>query len=256
MKKNMISVFAGIAAIFWIALNPVAAQNQQEVKRQIKIVTVKDGNTTVVDTVIASRGPGRFLYRGRTPDPGRIMEWVSRDIPGGVTGDSAESVIIVRKVQGEDPFFLQRRSVSADSLSRQRFRMERRMASDGDSTLLYRDLQIPRLRRFPSRFSRMPLTPAVPRVQMFRDQNANVINLNDKGIISYKKKKMSGGREKITIIRKQVKESEINRSQRFINPEDELIRFDRPGPVRELEIKKIAPGEGRRLLEPSPDDSK
>lgn len=256
MKKNMISAFAGLSAIFWITLNPVIAQDQQEAKRQIKIVKVKDGNTTVVDTIIAGRGPGLFVPGDRTPDPDRIIEWVSRDVLGEATGDSVKSVIIIRKGQGEEPFFLHRRSGSADSLFRQRFMMERRMANTGDSILIFRDRQMPGLRRFPSRDSRMPFAPAVPRIQMLRGQNANVINLNDKGIISYKKKKMSGGREKITIIREEVKEPEINRLQRFVNPEDEMIRFDRPGPVRELDIRKAPPCEGRRLLETSPDDSK
>ena len=49
----------------------------------------------------------------------------------------------------------------------------------------------------------MPPMPPTPHMEMVKIQHSGqVINLNDPNIISFKKKKMSGGREKIEIIRK------------------------------------------------------
>jgi hypothetical protein len=41
-----------------------------------------------------------------------------------------------------------------------------------------------------------------PFLRFNRNKNNNIIDLSDSGIVSYKKKKLSGGREKIVIIRK------------------------------------------------------
>jgi hypothetical protein len=54
-----------------------------------------------------------------------------------------------------------------------------------------------------------PMPPHAPHVMMFRNnRNKNVIDLSDPGIISYDKKLMKNGTEKITIVRKQVDENE------------------------------------------------
>jgi sRNA-binding carbon storage regulator CsrA len=70
-----------------------------------------------------------------------------------------------------------------------------------------------------------PHPPKVPHVvRLNKKLYGNVIDLGDPGIISYKKKKMSGGREKIVIIRKEPSESEIE--------EDVVIKVpDVPGPA-------------------------
>jgi hypothetical protein len=49
--------------------------------------------------------------------------------------------------------------------------------------------------------------------------SGNVIDLSDPGIISYKKKKMSGGREKITIIRNEPSEKEIEKEVSITIPD-------------------------------------
>ena len=52
----------------------------------------------------------------------------------------------------------------------------------------------------------MPALPGGHALRYRYQQGGNVIDLSDPGILSYKKEKMSDGREKITIIRKEVKE--------------------------------------------------
>src|SRR5690606_25205374 len=49
----------------------------------------------------------------------------------------------------------------------------------------------------------VPFPPHAPHVMMFRNnRNKNVIDLSDPGIISYDKKILKNGTEKITIVRK------------------------------------------------------
>lgn len=55
-----------------------------------------------------------------------------------------------------------------------------------------------------------PTPPMVPHViKMNKKPGGNLIDLGGPGIISYKKKKMSGGREKITIIRNEPSENDV-----------------------------------------------
>lgn len=63
----------------------------------------------------------------------------------------------------------------------------------------------------------VPMPPHAPDVLMLRNGPAtNVIDLSDPGIISFKKKKMSGKREKITVIRHEPDEKDVKRAERII----------------------------------------
>lgn len=70
-----------------------------------------------------------------------------------------------------------------------------------------------------------PIPPMVPHViKMNKKPGGNLIDLGGPEIISYKKKKMSGGREKITIIRNEPSENDVK--------EDVLIHIpDMPEPA-------------------------
>ncbi len=57
-------------------------------------------------------------------------------------------------------------------------------------------------------FPPVPPRPPVPPVKMMMKHSGRIIDLNDPKIISYKKKEMSGNREKIEIIREKSDESE------------------------------------------------
>ncbi|HZL10287.1 MAG TPA: hypothetical protein VFC65_09845 [Prolixibacteraceae bacterium] len=57
-------------------------------------------------------------------------------------------------------------------------------------------------------FPPMPPTPPAQMKMMKQVQNGQLINLNDPNIVSFKKKDMKGGLEKIEIIRKKSNKSE------------------------------------------------
>ena len=84
----------------------------------------------------------------------------------------------------------------------------------------------------------------MPAMQFMRQRQSNVIDLADPGIISFKKKKLRNGQEKITIIRREVPEGQQESFHFRIDSEgDDLFVPKEPRPVRELEIIRRAPGE-------------
>ncbi len=73
----------------------------------------------------------------------------------------------------------------------------------------------------------------------FDSSRGNVINLADPGIISYKKKKLSGGREKITIIRKEPPPQEARPGFPRRGAPGDSIRFRGMYPPREMRTREI-----------------
>ncbi|HKI88159.1 MAG TPA: hypothetical protein VKA38_03965, partial [Draconibacterium sp.] len=68
----------------------------------------------------------------------------------------------------------------------------------------------------------------------------NVIDLSDPGIISFKKKKMSGDREKITIIRKKPDDKNTKKEEEIIvNGVGDAAMFTPKAPVKAQTIKVI-----------------
>lgn len=88
-------------------------------------------------------------------------------------------------------------------------------------------------------------TPHIIRLQ--KDLKGNVIDLGDPGIISYKKKKMSGGREKITIIRNEPSEEDIEKDVLITIPDTPgpayWMNSDFPGKRKTIKILKSKDGD-------------
>jgi len=89
------------------------------------------------------------------------------------------------------------------------------------------------------------MLPGFRTVRRQHFQNPNIIDLSDPGILSFKKKKMSGGREKITVIRKEVQEMTLEENQIMqidrnleTGGDEELERMNAPRVVRELDIRR------------------
>ena len=92
-------------------------------------------------------------------------------------------------------------------------------------------------------FPPMPPAPPVPHFRMMQGDNTRgMINLNDPNIISFKKKKISGDREKIEIIRKK---SEASENMDFNFHMDEIIQVPEPPHAPMIEEDSL-PGEKSR----------
>jgi hypothetical protein len=75
-------------------------------------------------------------------------------------------------------------------------------------------------------------------------QGRNVIDLSDPGIISFEKKKLSGGREKITIIRNEVKQNEEETFNIQVDDSvnEKVIRTDIRNAEQEIKVKERSLG--------------
>lgn len=198
MKKNIL-----LSGLLCLAISlPVLAQTQQVEqpgkRSHIRMVTVKDGVTTVTDTVIVDGIPAR-LKKGNQgfvflQDSLGTIDWEQF-----AENDSAGTFVFRRRFSGDRPFMMHRFGGAADSVSTEIFRIERGKAGEEDIRVI---------RRGRPGMNARPGIPAVPfdlgdrQLRVLQHRSGNVINLSDPDIISYKKKKLSGGREKVTIIRK------------------------------------------------------
>jgi hypothetical protein len=257
MKKLLI-MFALPCLVFQIAgFSRSYAQEKKEAaktEKHIKIVTIKDGVKEVVDTVIVGESPDLPFS-----EKDRKFRWISAlDACDSVSGiqdfdfDELEGdrVIILKKRHGGDPAMIQRLETIGDSGKKVTVLV--RKAGFGDEDVMVVSGDGKKVQRFMTAPLRHGLE-GVPPVPSFLHsmKQRNVIDLSDPGIISYKKKKISGGREKITVIRQEAKAGAGEPAGVLSEPDMEVLRkMNEPGVVRELEMLKRAPGEtGNRKVE-------
>jgi len=244
MKRNSIFILA-IVAVFIAAagMKPVHQDGPPGKKKEahIRIITVKDGKEQVVDTIIEG-GKVRVFHSGTGKDftwttashgkwsdsSMKHLEVIREDVDG-------EKVIIHRgsRGRGRGPVIITETETLGDSGKKVTVHVED--SGSGKKEVFFgRQAGTPRHRMMAAPFApgmEMPLRRRLP--------GRNVIDLSDPGIISYEKKKLSGGREKITIIRNEVKETENKvieiRTGEELN--EEMIRKI-PDFNREIKVKK------------------
>ena len=188
--------------------NPAAPATRKE----IRTIVIREGEKTVVDTVMASEDVKVFRFLSE-----EVNHWIDSDLEG----DSGKQVRVIVREAGPG---------QEDVLIYNNGRRDSRR-------IVTRPLAAGRP---------LPRAAAASRAFRFRSPSApHIIDLADPGIISYKKKKMSGDREKITIIRQVVKEGNYPEApewqiDRTLNPEgdEELERMNAPRVVRELDIRR------------------
>lgn len=86
-------------------------------------------------------------------------------------------------------------------------------------------------------------------VRRLRSDRSNVIRLDDPTILTYKKKNLRNGREKITIIREKKASDLTIESDQFVDPNGNIIRIDRREKIGELEIKERDSRENKEMIE-------
>lgn len=188
MKNTMALLGMGLAVM--LLSSELSAQKAPEVKdskksRHIRMTKIENGKTMKLDTVLT--GDDVFIWNGDTINP---VKHIKKFSPSGFDKLQHIDVNVDRK-GGKEKVMI--------------FRHKDRNDGDGN------------MRHFPP----VPPVPPVPHVRMMKMKHAGkTINLNDPNIISYKKKDMSGDREKIEIIRKKSAEPEnMNFDFEFEAPE-------------------------------------
>lgn len=221
MKNTMALLGLGLAVM--LLSTELSAQKAPEVKdtkksRHIKMTKIENGKTMKLDTVLT--GDDVFIWNGDTINP---VKHIKKFSPSGFdklqhidvnvdSKDGKEKVMIFRHKDGKvgEPMIWNMDSdddmeivtEDIDSLGKRIVVRKRIKDGKGDRMIFLNDGN---MKHFPP----VPPVPPVPHVRMMQMKHAGkTINLNDPNIISYKKKDMSGDREKIEIIRKKSAEPE------------------------------------------------
>ncbi len=196
--------------IMGINVKTMAQENpeSQQIKKEIRTVVIKDGVKTVMDTVIYD-GDAKVLQFHGDKSNRRMIVREER-----MAGDSGKQVMVTVTEMGP-----------------------------GEEDVMMYDNGRRGTRRMISRLvdPAMPRVQSIPGAQTFRfrsQQSSNIIDLAAPGVISFKKKKMSGGREKITVIRQEVKEENVETFQYQLDNQEDLKKMNEPRVVRELDIRR------------------
>ena len=201
-------------------------------KKHIKMVKIEDGKKTVMDTVLSDESV--FVLKS---DSTKGFEWIGErvgvldslkefkfdfDIDTDVDGGK-HKVIMYMTDNGKNKMVKEFKFSDDDAHGNVFF------SGDGCLEELYGDHMVWTAKK------------GSPHVNIIKKKvKGNVIELSDPGIISYKKKKLSGGREKIEIIRNEVADEELENID--VNVIVDEIKGDFPHV--EKKIKVIADDDG------------
>jgi len=216
MKNNLaVWITGGLSAALLISSFTFPQVKEKKKTRHIKLTKIENGKTMELDTVL--KADEVFVWNGDTINPEKHTRKFSPSefdrLHHTDKTDGKKEIRIYERRKGDDGEPMIMHSDSDENIEI--------ITEDGDSA----DKRIiihKRLRNGDERdhliylngedmgdFPPIPPVPPVPPMHRFRGMKANKsINLNDPNIISYKKKKISGDREKIEIIRKRTNEVE------------------------------------------------
>lgn len=213
MKKFVWFAAMPLLAFFiFTAMTPDDPPATQK-KTHLRIVKIKDGEKVVIDTLL--QGDDLRSFR---PDSNRKFRWFDeKELPGldSLAGDfefkggdvpNGESVLVMKRGRHAAPLFIHKLETEGDSGKTVVVRVEKNGPGEED-VMIWRGPRHGRMQLHSPRLPHPPLPP-VPPVRHLKPRRGNIIDLGDPGIISFQKKKLSGGREKITIIRHQASETE------------------------------------------------
>jgi len=178
--KKLISKISTFALVIVTLIQTSYAQNDSTNSKNeyhIKIIKVEDDKKTELDTIVNNNNP--FIWNGDTINPVNGMVFMSSK------SDNSEKFHLNFVDNGGQEIFIVTDTEKTDSI---RKKIEKYIGKWDRN-----------LANIPVNHRKTDSENSVP--YFLRDKK-NIINLSDSGIISYKKKDLSDGREKITIIRK------------------------------------------------------
>ncbi len=201
LNAGLLSMGVLILSSFTTSSRPGDLTATKEQKRRIKMVKIVDGQKAELDTVVADNKP--FVWQGDTlnaPD----WEMDFRPMPEDFEEMADEMMFMSEgpkhlkwNDKGGDHFmFFDEDKTEGDSTYRHMM-VKRFKGNGGDEDVFV--FRGPKMKNMPG-VPPVPPVPSVPHVKMIH--KGNVIDLNSPNVISFKKKDLGGGREKIEIIRK------------------------------------------------------
>lgn len=241
--KRILSLAGRLALAVLISMAFTIDTNAQEKKteRHIKMVRVDDqGNKTEIDTVI--KGDDVFVWQGDTIGGGKELKWVAKegdfdfdfdtDMKMGIKMDEDENgnVFILKSGDKKAPVFI---TTEGDSLKKEYRVKVVGVGEHGDhDVLMWNEKDHNKI------MIGAPHGAHPGNVMFIGEKKGNVIDLSDPGIISFEKKELKDGREKITIVREKPDEKEVNVHKEVIVTE---------GGDHSMILHKGHPGEAKRV---------
>lgn len=219
-----------ILSSFSLRENPQDQPPGKKGERHIKIVTVDEqGKKTELDTLI--EGDNVFVFNGDTVGDSKGMKWFAKedfdmDFDMNIDIDvkkTADGKVIIMKTDKDGKTVMKEIKINMNGLQK--------------------DIDMMRLHM--PEVTGMPHPPYASRAMFIQNHSKkNIIDLSDPGIISYNKKKLKDGTEKITIVRKQVPVEELEFNEEFIlhGDEDHSMFFHEGHPGKTRQIKIIEDG--------------
>jgi hypothetical protein len=217
MKNTLLTVgVAGFAALllssFVMPGNDDQTQKPRK-SRHVRMVKITDGKKAVIDTVFTTDDV--FVWQGDTINP---MEHRGDFIEHGFRNDGKRADVAMfrhRSRVKDGPAFFD--AENEDDMNM----FDEENDSTGDQIIVRRIMKgkpgnhmffidDKGFNHFPP-VPPAPLVPPVPHRIKFK-HSGQIIDLNDPNVISYRKKDLSGGREKIEIIRKKADRNKMEAS--------------------------------------------
>lgn len=251
MKRILATGITAFAIIFYAA--SAFSQETEKTKppketRHLKLVKIVDGKKMALDTVITGTDPvvwqGDTIYSPKDDEKfgAKGEEKVYRYDVQVDEKDGKKHVMVFRdrSPKGARPFIWHSESgdddilnlTDGDSVAQKIIIHKRIKDGDGDHVFSFDGPDMLHFAPAPP----APPVPPVPHIKMLRHfPDSRVIDLNDPDIISYRKKELSGGREKIEIIRKKADKKDMTFDFNY----DSLAAPDMQGDLEHVKEMKI-----------------
>ncbi len=255
MKRNLFVAAVFLLSVFTLSSfsireNPQDTPREGKVKKHIKLETVDDqGKKTSLDTVIENGD--FFVWHGDTIGGKTDFKWSSKDglkldsllkdihvnIDYDIEDNGNGKVIVMKSGNGGKQIV---REFITDGDSSQTFTFHVNSNNlMGDKDVMFWNDKDGNKTFFAPDFPNLPNVPDAPRVIFSgKTHRDNVIDLSDPGIISYKKKKNKDGTEKITVVRKQVDENDVENIEEIITTPKNVIFNGSPQHIKRIKIIK------------------
>lgn len=217
--KRILSITAlfGLTILLTSAITFMDAPQDppQKPKKHISLVRVENGEESKIDTIIAAGQV--FVWNGDTIGGEDEMTWISKD--GKFDFDSTMTFDFDVKDLGDQQVFVVKSGDGKD------VNVMNWTSKEGNEMIFA-----------PGPDHRMMFLPEPP--------IGNVIDLSDPGIISYEKKDMKDGKEKIVIVREKPTEKKV-RKEIIVQGGGAPMIWNEGGPAVEKRIKVIAGDDGK-----------
>ncbi|HYQ56800.1 MAG TPA: hypothetical protein VEP89_05570 [Draconibacterium sp.] len=235
----MLTGILSLIIVLTSAISIIEAPQDPPVKKGTKHITMvkigNDGKKVEVDTVITA--DQIFVWNGDTIGNGKELKWLSdedfdMDFDFDITTDANGKIFMLNGKDDSNAKVYEYITEDGDSLKE----ISIKVITDGiNSDIMKQHSNVNNKMLFGTAAS-----PKVIRID--KQKSGNVIDLSDPGIISYDKKELRNGKEKIVIIREKPSEENVDVHEEIIiqgnHSAPMLLHKQIPGNATEIKVIK------------------